>query len=71
MAKGEQIKDIWKPSSADLNSLNYTILVYVEAKACGSSVDSLKPSITEACASMTEDYVMKVLSILQPPGQIN
>ena len=58
-------KDIWAPSSPDLNPLDYSLWAYVQAKACECShpsVGALKASITKARDSMTDSYIEKVCS---------
>ena len=62
-------KDIWPPSSPDLNPLDYSIWAYVQAKACERShpsVGALKASITKAWNSMTVSYIEKVCSRFRP-----
>uniref|UniRef100_A0A182REH9 Uncharacterized protein n=1 Tax=Anopheles funestus TaxID=62324 RepID=A0A182REH9_ANOFN len=44
-------KDVWSPSSPDLNLIDYSVWVNVQAKTCVKShprVDALKASITKA-----------------------
>jgi transposase len=55
-------KDLWPPSSPDLNPLDYSIWSVVEAKACKTShpsVDALKASIVRVWRSMTREYLIK------------
>lgn len=58
-------KDLWPPSSPDLNPLDYSIWAYVEARACKTShpsVNTLKSNIARTWRVMPEDYVRKVCS---------
>lgn len=62
-------KELWPPSSPDLNPLDYSIWAYVQAKACETphpSVDSLKSSIRKAWNSMPASYITTVCSRFRP-----
>ena len=54
-------KNMWPPSSPDLNPLNYSVWSVVEADACRkphTSVATPKSSIQRAWGSMTSDYLI-------------
>ena len=62
-------KDIWPPSSPDLNFFDFSIWAYVQANACERShpsVGALKASITKAWNSKTDSYIEKVCSRFRP-----
>lgn len=55
-------KEMWPPSSPDLNPLDYSIWAYVEKGACQkphSSVPALKTAITKFWNSMDAEYIKK------------
>lgn len=55
-------KDVWPPSSPDLNPLDYSIWAFVQSRACKSShpnLEALKSSISSAWESMSEAYIRK------------
>jgi inhibitor of nuclear factor kappa-B kinase subunit alpha len=61
-------KDLWPPSSPDLNPLDYSIWGVLEAKACKTShnsVDDLKASIVRAWRGLSKDYVVKTCRVFR------
>ena len=55
-------KEMWPPSSPDLNPLDYSIWSVVESKACAqphANVQMLKASVNKEWANMSEEYVAR------------
>ena len=55
-------KEMWPPSSPDLNPLDYSIWAKVEEDACSkphSSVTSLKASVETAWSNLSKGYIKK------------
>lgn len=53
-------KDLWPPSSPNLNPLDFSIWTHVEREACAtphSNVAELKAAVEASWASMTKDYI--------------
>ncbi len=62
-------KDVWPPSSPDLNPLDYSIWAFVQSRACKNShpnLEALKSSIVSAWESMSEAYIRKTCSRFRP-----
>jgi transposase-like protein len=62
-------KDVWPPSSPDLNPLDFSVWSVVESKACKTShanVDDLKASITKVWKAMTRAYLIKTCQQFRP-----
>jgi inhibitor of nuclear factor kappa-B kinase subunit alpha len=58
-------KEIWPPSSPDLNPLDYSIWAFVQSKACNCqhpNIDSLKSAVSDVWADMSESRIQKVCS---------
>jgi hypothetical protein len=58
-------KDMWPPSSPDLNPLDFSIWAYVQAMAGKSqhlNLESVKRSVSKAWNSMSADYIRKTCS---------
>jgi inhibitor of nuclear factor kappa-B kinase subunit alpha len=61
-------KDLWPPSSPDLNPLDYSIWGVLEAKACKTShnsVDDLKASIVRAWKALSKAYIVKTCRVFR------
>jgi inhibitor of nuclear factor kappa-B kinase subunit alpha len=55
-------KEVWPPSSPDLNPLDYSVWGVLEGKACKTShpsVDALKVSIVKAWRTLSKEYIVK------------
>jgi len=55
-------KDMWPPSSPDLNPLDYSVWGVLEAKACKTShpsVEALKVSIAKNWRTLSKDYIVR------------
>lgn len=55
-------KDMWPPSSPDLNPLDYSVWRFMKAKACAnrhSNTTALKRTITRAWREMDSEYVIR------------
>jgi inhibitor of nuclear factor kappa-B kinase subunit alpha len=62
-------KEMWPPSSPDLNPLDFSVWDYVARRACKTShanLDSLKAAITAAWSSMTPEYVVATCRKFRP-----
>ena len=62
-------KDLWPPSSPDLNPLDYGIWGVMEKEACAtphSSLTSLAVSIDRAWDNLTPEYVAQTCSSFRP-----
>lgn len=58
-------KDMWPPSSPDLNPLDFSIWASVQAKACDRqhpNLDSLRTSVAKAWADLSADSIRTVCS---------
>lgn len=54
-------KDMWPPSSPDLNPLDYSVWRYMKAKACSkrhSNIAALKKILTDAWRNMDPSYII-------------
>jgi hypothetical protein len=55
-------KDVWPPSSLDLNPLDYSVWGVLKAKACKTShpsVEALKVSIAKTWRTLSKAYIIK------------
>jgi len=55
-------KDVWPPSSPDLNPLDYSVWGVLKAKACKTShpsVEALKVSIAKTWRTLSKAYIIK------------
>jgi hypothetical protein len=62
-------KEVWPPSSPDLNPLDFSIWAYVQARACAQqhpNIDSLKVSVTKEWTKMSEDFIQTVCAQFRP-----
>jgi hypothetical protein len=62
-------KEVWPPSSPDLNQLDFSIRAYVQARACAQqhpNIDYLKVSVTKEWTKMSEDYIQTVCTQFRP-----
>lgn len=62
-------KDVWPPSSPDLNPLDFSIWAYVQSRACArqhANLDALKVDIVKAWTDMDEDYIRTTCSSFRP-----
>lgn len=62
-------KNMWPPSSPDLNPLDYSIWSMVEREACATphrNLEDLKASIVSAWDNMSEDYIRKTCAAFRP-----
>jgi len=62
-------KDMWPPSSPDLNPLDFSIWANIQSKACNCqhpNLDSLKAAVEEHWNNMSDDYITKVCSKFRP-----
>ncbi len=53
-------KDVWPPSSPDLNPLDFSLWVYVQSKACDHqhpNIGNLKSAVSVAWSNMEASYV--------------
>jgi len=60
---------LWPPSSPDCSPLDYGIWGYIKSRACSTphpNIDSLKASVEEEWATMSNDYVIKVCKAFRP-----
>ena len=58
-------KEMWPPSSPDLNPLDFSIWASVQAKACDRqhpNLDSLRASVAKAWADLSADSIRTVCS---------
>ena len=61
-------KEMWPPSSPDLNPLDFSIWAYVQARACAvqHNIDSLKAAIIKEWNNLSQDYIKTVCSQFRP-----
>eukprot|EP00096_Caligus_rogercresseyi_P001597 TRINITY_DN1266_c0_g1_i1.p1 TRINITY_DN1266_c0_g1~~TRINITY_DN1266_c0_g1_i1.p1 ORF type:complete len:251 (+),score=39.61 TRINITY_DN1266_c0_g1_i1:1074-1826(+) len=58
-------KEMWPPSSPNLNPLDFSIWQHIENKACGvyhSNISDLKATVNDVWAAMDETYIRKSCS---------
>jgi transposase len=58
-------KEIWPPSSPDLNPLDFSIWAFVQARACNHqhpNLESLRVSVLKEWTAMPESYIKNVCS---------
>ncbi|QQP51364.1 Putative transposable element, partial [Caligus rogercresseyi] len=64
-SKGVWSKEMWPPSSPNLNPLDFSIWQHIENKACGvyhSNISDLKATVNDDWAAMDETYIRKSCS---------
>ncbi|QQP57256.1 Putative transposable element [Caligus rogercresseyi] len=64
-SKGFWSKEMWPPSSPNLNPLDFSIWQHIENKACGvyhSNISDLKATVNDVWAAMDETYIRKSCS---------
>jgi len=62
-------KDVWPPSSPDLNPLDFSIWAYVQAKSCDQqhpNLDHLKASVTEVWNNLSVTYIRNFCKRFRP-----
>lgn len=62
-------KDLWPPSSPDLNPLDYSVWSELERKACNKpyrNVDDLKASLLAAWDDLSPEYIVKASQSFRP-----
>ena len=62
-------KEVWPPSSPDLNPLDFSIWAYVQAKACKvqhPNLDALQLSVSKVWNDMTEAFIRSTCSTFRP-----
>ena len=62
-------KEMWPPSSPDLNPLDFSIWAKVQSDACKDShpnKEALIKSVTKAWSNMSEDYIRKTCAKFRP-----
>jgi len=62
-------KDVWPPSSPDLNPLDFSIWAKVQAQACRQqhpSLETLKRSVSRAWAGLDPDYIKLTCKQFRP-----
>jgi inhibitor of nuclear factor kappa-B kinase subunit alpha len=62
-------KEVWPPSSPDLNPLDFSIWAYVQSKACAQqhpNIDSLKDAVAKEWNNMEEGFIRTVCSRFRP-----
>ena len=62
-------KDVWPPSSPDLNPLNFSIWAYVQAKSCDQqhpNLDPLKAAVADVWNNLSMKYIRNVCKRFRP-----
>jgi len=62
-------KEMWPPSSPDLNPLDFSIWAYVQAKACKSqhpNLEAMRIAVSKVWNNMSSSYIKKTCSKFRP-----
>ena len=62
-------KDVWPPSSPDLNPLDFSIWAYVQAKSCDQqhpNLDHLKAAVADVWNNLSVTYIRNVCKRFRP-----